>query len=744
MSTKKNNNKMKRKCSPCTELEETPIWGHPLCAYHRQCSGRDEWEPTKCTYCKKQKALLAKMSEEERETSIQSMLKMLDLTTAHKDDVIGVEWTYLEVAQNWLPKYNIQNKTVNPDENIDNSDVEQDSDINQKGREAQRNERQQNEDSDNDSSDHSDEEHSKCHYRSRRSRSRRHSRSPAPMRRVGEKQNRNEKSCRQAAHKHNSDRYESVYEDEEYDRNRYSRYRSDRDRYDNYETDEYENDNIRNRYNRERNGKRQRSASRPRHVRERRHNYDRRHRSPSPTQQDERHFDQDQYEEDYDEYNIDRNKEDYDYYDDSPRAYRHPAMPYDVDRTTGVTWINFDHRIHIRKDNNKIEILGATGPFTVNVRYKVGNSMQFQTVCSTRNDNRSPYIDVREGHAVILSAFDRSLSNNDFGNSKYIGIESSLAEGSGLAATFDLLKRQESTITETALEKGVGELRDTLPKTAFDAVSIIDFTSGWNLSNTCSFAAFAKDKEIDIKAFAHRIDGVAKHIDKRVNKFLLKRERDARRAMIQLITPQHLIELLGEKLDKLDEPTRNKEKLSSTLANAIGRTMLPVAGYLMCQWMAAKMAVRNAVLKKRHHPTTMKLLKSSMWEAGLCSEEAIREAETHPTSNLAAILGLSSYEPYKRDHFRPPPYKRMRGMPRRPPQEQNYSQAPSQRFQNPASGKPGAQRSSQRGYQQSRQTHTEAKENESRDTQKHQPQGRNFDYNKSRTRGNNRRGNQRR
>ena len=30
MSTKKNSNKMKRKCSPCTELEETPIWGHPL------------------------------------------------------------------------------------------------------------------------------------------------------------------------------------------------------------------------------------------------------------------------------------------------------------------------------------------------------------------------------------------------------------------------------------------------------------------------------------------------------------------------------------------------------------------------------------------------------------------------------------------------------------------------------------------------------------------------------------------
>ena len=75
----------------------------------------------------------------------------------------------------------------------------------------------------------------------------------------------------------------------------------------------------------------------------------------------------------------------------------------------------------------------------------------------------------------------------------------------------------------------------------------------------------------------------------------------------------------------------------------------------------------------------MKLLKSSLWDAGICPEEAIKDAESSSsTSSLAMALGLTAFRYPKYDNNYSPYYKRRRGAPTRHRQyQQSYQNQPS-------------------------------------------------------------------
>ena len=476
-----------------------------------------------------------------------------------------------------------------------------------------------------------------------------------------------------------------------------------------------------------------------------------RKRSRSPSRYYDRDYDEDTYENYYNDY--------YDYYPESDRYdhnmgydkndeyYRshvnvYPRRETEID-SNGVTWHYFDSRIHVRKDNNKIEVLDPKGSHTVDVRYRIGNPMQFQTIGKTKNSEKSPYIDAREGHAVLVSSFDRSISNNDLGNSKYIGIESSLTAGSGLSETLNIIKDNDSTFTRTLLQPNNKDITDSFPKSAFDAVSIVDFTAGWNFTNSSSFAAFAKDKDIDISAFLERI-GAPPCPESRW-KFLRKREREARRAMILSFTPLHLLDLMGEKIEKIEEHVKNKSNISSKQTNAIARTMLPVSRHLIGNWMTHKMNLRNAVLQDRSHPKCMKLLYSSLWEAGLCAEDAIKEAENSTSTNLPALLGLTNSRYPKSNRHNIQPFKKRRvEQPRLVESHYDYQYNTRGRgFRRPPTRKP-RQISLPRRGQRNWQSHPSSKVNENQEQKSDGIQERNSNnFNKGRNTRNNRRGSHR-
>ena len=172
--------------------------------------------------------------------------------------------------------------------------------------------------------------------------------------------------------------------------------------------------------------------------------------------------------------------------------------------------------------------------------------------------------------------------------------------------------------------------------------------------------------------------------------------------------------------------------------------MLPVSKHLTGSWMTAKMILRSTILHDRSHPKSLKLLNSSLWEAGLCAKEAIKEAENSPSTNLPALLGLSSFKYSRGNHHYTQPYKKRRvEQPRYMQSGYDYQYlTQNQGFRKPQPRKPqhiSLPRKNQRNWQQ----HNSPVPNDNQE-QKHQPfRGRNNNYNKTRSTRNFRRGNQR-
>ena len=102
----KKKEKTTRKCDSCENYEKEPVWGHTLCSWHRSCSGKDNWEPTTCVDCKKQKLDIKKLSGEEAVTFFREMYRMLEQTTKTYKQY-KVDWEYEEVLKKFLNKTEI-------------------------------------------------------------------------------------------------------------------------------------------------------------------------------------------------------------------------------------------------------------------------------------------------------------------------------------------------------------------------------------------------------------------------------------------------------------------------------------------------------------------------------------------------------------------------------------------------------------------------------------------------------------
>ena len=82
----------RRTCDSCKGYSDTPLWGHTLCSYHGECSGKYVWLPNSCESCQQQKAAMLKLTEEEKPQELKELHNMLKRTSAHKQhkDTLGV------------------------------------------------------------------------------------------------------------------------------------------------------------------------------------------------------------------------------------------------------------------------------------------------------------------------------------------------------------------------------------------------------------------------------------------------------------------------------------------------------------------------------------------------------------------------------------------------------------------------------------------------------------------------------
>ena len=576
MEPKKKKAKLRNKCPHCLDCEQSPSWGHMLCSYHRQCSGRDEWEPDKCTDCKKQKLTVPKLTENDQKIFFKDMFAMLEDTKSFNQQTIQVNWEYIESLKLFLDNYDFSQMI----------DKDSDSNITYQG------------ENDNQMDIASHTKDKDTEYRT----------------------------------------YTTEYDDP---------YNVEEDEYidQNYVQDNYEgtHDNNDQNFNRVTN------------------NQESDFHQNIDNSQVPYTFQNPPYQQPLNNMDIFGNPMSYNNFNQTPAPYAMPVpsapiypiqplqfqpqfyggippRPYDVDPITGESWLCFDPNLHTKKGDNKIELWTSEGQRTVNVQYKIGNPYMFKTLTTATVNNQTPFIDGREGHSVLLTSFNKYGSPNDFGNVRKSPFETRLETGSGLASTLDFFKSKDTEITTAIFDNNNKKVNECFPRAAFEPITVADFTSGWSLTSS-SFVAFAKDKELSIYDAKNQL---IINRDITIPPHLLRLERESRRKLVNTLTTFHCLDLLGEKIDSLDEHIKTTARLSSLQTKAIGRTMLPNFHSTVVNWQYAKMKVRKAVLKDHTHSNNLRLLRSSLWCDNLFPDSVVTEIRTHGGKNMATLLGFNN------------------------------------------------------------------------------------------------------
>ena len=623
MEPSKSTAKTKSKCPDCVEWEHSPLWGHKLCSYHRDCSGKDNWEPNNCGSCKKQKTVLAKISEDDRTKFYQEMYEMLEITKQTKYQTVKVDWEYVDILKSFLDNFEIPQLST---ENVDSQITTQNHD-----NAISNDNNTENENRDNRTETCTAEYEDPYNY-----------------------DENDDNNYHSNNHDYNNDNHDNSFQ--QINRNISNNANSDHinEQFHN-EAIELPHGNMHNNYNS--NQFPTNYQNQPNQYRLPEYDYYGRKIIYNVSNNDAFH----------------REPQNYSFQGTAPPVQNfqpvhnfppvhnlppvlfqshnlgvQPHKSHEVDPTTGETWLYFDSNYHTRKDSNKLEMWTPDGPKVINVQYRIGNPNMFKTITTTANSNISPFIDGREGHSVLLTSLNRSVSSNDFGATKRIPFETRLETGSGLATTLDLIKKHEMEMSEQVFDNNVKSLHELFPTAAFNPVTLADFTSGWNLSSS-SFVAFAKDKDLVVKSLNRQLNI---NVNFNVSQQILTAERDARRRLVDTLTSLHLLDLYGEKIDSIDEHIKRVTRLSSSQTKAIARTMLPNLKMNIINWKYAKMKVRKSVLKDHTNSNNLVLLKSSMWDENLFPKKVTDDLLEHAGRNMAPLLGLGGANSSGNNNYR--------------------------------------------------------------------------------------------
>ena len=169
----------------------------------------------------------------------------------------------------------------------------------------------------------------------------------------------------------------------------------------------------------------------------------------------------------------------------------------------------------------------------------------------------------------------------------------------------------------------------------------LDFTNS-------SFVEFAKDVKINVTKINTQLNI---KIRPRVSEDALAAEQNARRNMMNTFTSLHALDLFAEKIDRIDEHTRQMNSLSSSQAKAIARTLLPNLRDAIMTWMMAKMRIRKLVLQDQSNSIQLSLLRSSLWDAKLFPDSVTTMNKLNPVKNMTQLMGLGGMSTSSGQHY---------------------------------------------------------------------------------------------
>ena len=283
-----------------------------------------------------------------------------------------------------------------------------------------------------------------------------------------------------------------------------------------------------------------------------------------------------------------------------------------------------------------------------------------RTIEDTAQD--TPYMTSYQAHETLISLFGADKVTSDKLGPHNRSFRLPLEEESGLAHALRIIH----TCTPSALYSiHIGDrnsIASTFTPTAFEAASVINFTSGWNLTSNSDYLKWAKNEVINLKQASEAL----------LLKWMifvppkqLQAEKLARKMLVEHISG------LGM-LNRNIKETKDPRQASGLQATA--KQFLAILKDLTLKWVETKYAIRRTALQHSTCALADRLLLSDIWGSTLFAQTEI-EALKATDYQHQGFMGMLNLSKVKNDKLKQNPNYRDTKQPKR-----DRSRSPLQPF----------------------------------------------------------------
>ena len=235
------------------------------------------------------------------------------------------------------------------------------------------------------------------------------------------------------------------------------------------------------------------------------------------------------------------------------------------------------------------------------------------SLLGTTSDKETPFMSPNQAHEALVTAFNTVQDPSEKPGLDRKSFRAHFDDNSGLAQALRLIQQSTPDALLCLIRVEQENFWKSLNNPAFKPFSMVNFTSGWNFTNT-SYFEWAKNEKLDPQKFAS--EASLTFVPAIPNKFL-EAELRARAQLVNAISGLGMLDLLAKQL-KDNSPTH-------TATEAISRHFLTFLSDYSLRWYMTKSDIRKIVLQGSLNPFALDLLLSNMWEPTIFSRAAVKK-----------------------------------------------------------------------------------------------------------------------
>ena len=243
-------------------------------------------------------------------------------------------------------------------------------------------------------------------------------------------------------------------------------------------------------------------------------------------------------------------------------------------------------------------------------------------VIKSSEHTESPYMTTIQAHDALVSYFHATEVSSDKLGPDNRSFRLHFDDNSGISQALRLIKDNTPKALHMIYRGDQQNLYKCLPSSAFNAVSMVHFATGWNLTSGSNFLKWAKNEVLDLENVS-RIFSLP-YVPFVPVKYL-NEEKIARAKLLECISG----------ISMLDQTIKEtKDKLLANTLGAIARHFLSCLKDAALKWLTTKFVVRQIVLQFSSASGAIDLLRSDVWEASVFELKTVTEIQKKNTQNL--------------------------------------------------------------------------------------------------------------